>query len=202
MVLPQNKLFSCFSETIASPLTLLVMNTSEDQRGSLSATEEVQLLFVRHENSIRAFVRALQPSLADADDVLQETFLTVSRKASTFVLGTNFVAWACSIARLKVLENFRQKKRSNLLSETAISALAADAPTADSLTEREDALEKCLGKLAPKARDLLWRRYSRRQSSDEMAEAAGMTSIAVRVALSKARATLRDCIHSQTKLAQ
>jgi len=35
-----------------------------------------------------------------------------------------------------------------------------------------------------------------------MAEAAGMTSIAVRVALSKARATLRDCIHSQTKLAQ
>ena len=60
------------------------MSTPEDQRGSPSATEEVQLLFVRHENSIRAFVRALQPSLADADDVLQETFLTVSRKASTF----------------------------------------------------------------------------------------------------------------------
>ena len=40
------------------------MNTPEDQRGSPSATEEVQLLFVRHENSIRAFVRALQPSLA------------------------------------------------------------------------------------------------------------------------------------------
>ena len=103
-----------------SPLTLLVMSTPEDQRGSPSATEEVQLLFVRHENSIRTFVRALQPSLADADDVLQETFLTVSRKASTFELGTNFVAWACSIARLKVLENFRQKKRSNLLSEAAI----------------------------------------------------------------------------------
>ena len=178
------------------------MNTPEHQRGSPSATEEVQLLFVRHENSIRAFVRALQPSLADADDVLQETFLTVSRKASTFELGTNFVAWACSIARLKVLENLRQKQRSNLLSEAAISALAADAPAAETLTEREDALEKCLGKLAPKARDLLWRRYSRRQSSDEMAEAAGMTSIAVRVALSKARATLRDCIHLQTKLAQ
>ena len=28
------------------------MNTPEDQRGSPSATEEVQLLFVRHENSI------------------------------------------------------------------------------------------------------------------------------------------------------
>ena len=71
--------------------------------------------------------------------MLQETFLTVSRKASTFELGTNFVAWACSIARLKVLENFRQKKRSNLLSETAISALAADAPAAESLTDSEAA---------------------------------------------------------------
>ena len=60
------------------------MNKPEDESEALSDTEEVQLLFVRHENSIRAFVRALQPSLADADDVMQETFLTVSRKASSF----------------------------------------------------------------------------------------------------------------------
>ena len=70
--------------------------------------EQVQMLFVRNEGAIRAFVRALQPALADADDVLQETFLTVSRKAASFEPGTNFVAWACGIARLKVLENFRQ----------------------------------------------------------------------------------------------
>jgi len=70
----KNKMLSVCSETIPPPLTLLVMNNSEDQRGSPSATEEVQLLFVRHEHSIRAFVRALQPSLADADDVLRDFF--------------------------------------------------------------------------------------------------------------------------------
>ena len=147
-------------------------------------------------------MRALQPSLSDADDVMQETFLTVSRKASTFEPGTNFVAWACGIARLKVLENFRQRKRANVLSEAAIIALTEDAPSPQSLSEREDALEGCLEKLTPKVRDLLWRRYSRRQSSEEMAEAAGMTSIAVRVALSKARVALRDCINSQTQPAR
>jgi DNA-directed RNA polymerase specialized sigma24 family protein len=42
-----------------------------------SPAEQVQMLFVRHEGAIRAFVRALQRSLADADDVLQETFSTV-----------------------------------------------------------------------------------------------------------------------------
>ena len=178
------------------------MTSPKDEREARSATEEVQLLFVRHENSIRAFVRALQPSLSDADDVMQETFLTVSRKASTFEPGTNFVAWACAVARLKVLENLSQRKRATVLGEAAVSALAEDAPSPQFLSETQDALEACLAKLTPKIRDLLWRRYSRRQSSDEMAEAAGMTSTAVRVALSKARVALRDCINSQLSKAR
>jgi RNA polymerase sigma-70 factor (ECF subfamily) len=60
-------------------------------------------------------------------------------------------------------------------------------------------LEKCIAKLPSKLRDLLWRRYSRRQTSDEMAEALGMTSNAVRVALSRSRVGLRDCINLQLK---
>lgn len=177
------------------------MTDPETENDAPDATEQVQLLFVRHENSIRAFVRALQPSLSDADDVMQETFLTISRKASTFEPGTNFLAWACGVARLKVLENFRQRKRANVLSEAAIIALTEDAPSPESLQEREDALTGCLDTLTPKMRDLLWRRYSRRQSSTEMAEAAGMTSTAVRVALSKARVVLRDCINAQLRQA-
>lgn len=173
------------------------MTDPENATGPSDPTEEVQLLFVRHENSIRAFVRALQPSLADADDVMQETFLTVSRKASSFEPGTNFVAWACGVARLKVLENLRQRKRATVLSEQAIIALTEDAPSPQLISETESALESCLEKLAPKVRDLLWRRYSRRQSSTEMAEAAGMTSTAVRVALTKARKALRECISIQ-----
>ena len=161
--------------------------------------EQVQMLFVRHEGAIRAFVRALQTSLADADDVLQETFLTVSRKASSCEPGTKFVAWACGIARLKVLENFRQRKRANLLSEAALIALAEEAPAAEMTGLREDALSRCIERLAPKSRDLLWRRYSGRQDSDEMADGLGMTSTAVRVALSKARAFLRDCVSAELK---
>lgn len=171
--------------------------TSPAQGRSLE--EQVQLLFVRHEGVIRAFVRALQPSLADADDVMQETFLTASRKASTFEPGTNFVAWACGIARLKVLENLRQRKRATVLSEAAIIALAEDAPAPEVTALREAALASCLEKTTPKVRDLLWRRYLSRQSSDEMAGALSMTSTAVRLALFKARSFLRDCVTSELK---
>ena len=98
-----------------------------------------------------------------------------------------------------MLENFRQTKRANVLSEKAIIALSEDVPSTESFKEREQALEKCIAKLPAKLRDLLWRRYSRRQRSDEMAEALGMTSNAVRVALSKVRVVLRDCINLQLK---
>ena len=188
-----------FWKQIRTLIHYLMVNNQKKEKEGPTPTEEVQLLFVRNENAIRAFIRALQPSLSDADDVLQETFLTVSRKASSFEIGTNFTAWACGIARLKVLENFRQTKRANVLSEKAIIALTEDVPSPESFKEREQALEKCIAKLPSKLRDLLWRRYSRRQSSDEMAEALGMTSNAVRVALSRSRMSLRDCINLQLK---
>lgn len=175
------------------------MMTDDSSDMPPTPAEQVQMLFVRHEGAIRAFVRALQPSLADADDVLQETFLTVSRKASSFEPGTNFVAWACGIARLKVLESFRQRKRANVLSEAAIIALAEEAPAVETTGLREEALSRCIEKLAPKSRDLLWRRYSGRQDSDEMAAGLGMTSTAVRVALFKARVFLRDCVSAELK---
>lgn len=162
-------------------------------------TEQVQLLFVRHEGAIRAFVRALQPSLADADDVMQETFLTLSRKAGSFEPGTNFVAWACGIARLKVLEQFRRQKRATVLSEAALIALAEDAPAPEITRLRETALATCLERTTPKIRDLLWRRYSSRQSTDEAGAQLGMSSMAVRMAMFKARAFLRDCVTAELK---
>ena len=64
---------------------------------------------------------------------------------------------------------------------------------------REEALDRCLEKVAPRSRELLWRRYSRRQNSDEMAAGLGMTAAAVRVALTKARAFLRDCVSAELK---
>ena len=164
---------------------------------STTQVEEVQLLFIKNQSLIRAFVRSLQPTLSDSDDIVQETFLTITRKSASYEPGTNFVAWACTIARYKVLEHLRQRKRDNQLSEAAIVALAEDAPAPETFTNKAGALEQCVNKLSPKLRDLTWRRYSTRQSSDEMAESLGMTSNAVRIALTKARHFLRKCVKTE-----
>jgi RNA polymerase sigma-70 factor, ECF subfamily len=86
----------------------------------------VQGLFLVHINVIRGFIRALVRDRSMADDVLQETFLTITKKADAFEHGTNFPRWACAVARLKVLEAHRGAKGNLLyLSEDAIEALSA-----------------------------------------------------------------------------
>lgn len=169
---------------------------------SPSPAEQVQLLFVRHQPVVRAYICSLLPGLSEADDVLQETFLTVTRKAATFEPGSNFLAWACSIARLKVLEQHRKNRRVQDVSEAALVALMNAAPEPGQMEQRERALRRCLGKLAPKARDLIWRRYAARESSEEMADALQMTSLAVRLVLTKARAALRDCVQTELHRAE
>src|SRR5215216_2848989 len=83
-------------------------------------TMRVQQLFVKHQLGLRAFILSLEPNFTDAEDLLQEVFLVITRKANDFEEGTNFFAWACTIARFKLLELLRDRARSQDLSEEVI----------------------------------------------------------------------------------
>ena len=99
-------------------------NNAGGEHSGGDSTVRVQQLFVRHQGIVKAFILSLQPGFADAEDVLQETFLVVTRRAADFREGTNFVAWACSIARLKLFEARRNASAPGLSEET-LAALAA-----------------------------------------------------------------------------
>ena len=129
-----------------------------------------------------------------ADDVLQETFLTITRKATEFEPGTSFPKWACAIARYKVLEARREMGRGPLLlSEEAIDALSATeaALRPDPRLER---LEECIEGLPPSMRRAIDLRYHEDHPSTEVARRMGWKVEAVYVALSRARRLLRDCL--------
>lgn len=159
------------------------------------AVAAVQQLFVRHQSAVRAFALALTGDFAAADDVVQETFLTVTAKAADFEPETNFVAWACAIARLKVLENRRAAKR---FSPAVVESLAASIPVAeigpDLGQERLSLLLECLKQLPPRGRELIRLRYFLEQGPGEIAAALGRTAGGVNTALLKARDALRDCM--------
>lgn len=159
----------------------------------------VQQLFVRHQTVVLAYVLSLEPNLADAQDIVQEVFLTISRKADTFTAGTNFPAWACAVARYQTLGFQRQRARRVCTLDEDVIALLEDGRTVDGprFEEEVSVLKSCLLKLAPRARELIWARYHRQRMPEDIAEEIGWTANAVRVALSRARTLLRDCLTSR-----
>ena len=157
-----------------------------------SHTTQVQQLFVRHQAKVRAMAIALTGDYATADEVVQETFLTVTAKASDFVLGSNFLAWTSAIVRYKVLH---VRPRMPQLSSDVVDSLVAAAPL-DQLDQddRLPLLMQCVESLPEKARELVRLRYFAEHGPAEIAGLLDRSVVGVNAALVKTRELLRRCV--------
>lgn len=161
----------------------------------------VQGLFIQNLPALRGFVLALRGGFDLVDDVVQETFITVSAKASDFQPGTNFRAWVFTIAKFKVLQAAASKARTNAeqLSPEVLEALCTQETGEEWSNEPQlRLLGSCLKELAPKAYQMIELRYQHAKRPAEIARLMGWTVEAVHVALSRARDFLRDCVKRRT----
>lgn len=156
----------------------------------------VQQLFVKYQMQLRAFAIGLTGDFTAAEDVVQETFLTVTKKADDFRPGSSFLSWALTIARLKVYENRRASRR---FSREVLESLAASLPL--SVTDTEPAADdrmvpllECIEELAPKAREVLRLRYFSEHGPAEIAALLGRTVAGVNASLVKSRDALKQCV--------
>ena len=170
-----------------------------DAAAASEKTMRVQQLFVKHQLALRAFILSLEPNFTDAEDLLQEVFLVITRKANEFQEGTNFFAWGCTIARFKLMELLRRRAKSQALSEEVIEALCAVEPEHQFDDSRLVILQGCLEQLAPKARQMMYLRYYGEHSPAQIARLVSWTPNAVRVALSRARTVLQDCLERRIR---
>jgi RNA polymerase sigma-70 factor, ECF subfamily len=160
--------------------------------------QQVIQLFVRHQPRIKGFIVSLMPSFAETEDVLQETFLVVQRKATEFEPGSNFIAWVFQIARFQVMKAQTQyRQASDRFSEETLEALEASAPAEPFDESKLALLPACLEKLAPQARRIVDLFYENEHKPHEIARIMSWTPAAVSVALSRARGFLRRCIEEQ-----
>ncbi len=165
---------------------------------SMQHTAQVQGLFVKHSSQIRGLLISLLPGNVEVDDLLQETFLTITAKASNFEIGTNFVAWSMTIARFKVKEHFRKSQKAELLlGDDIMESLIDEAPEVVADDSQIRALKKCLQNLSPSVQKMLSQRYEDGMKPEKIAQDVGWGASSVYVALSRARSTLRACIQKQ-----
>lgn len=158
----------------------------------------VQLLTEAQRN-VHAFIFSLCHHSASAKDILQETNLTLWRKAEDFTEGTDFTAWACRTAYYHVLNYRRRQSREHLvLDEEVLDYLAERQEIrAESGDRRLEALQLCLTKLPDSQRDLLEQRYAPGASVQAMAVTIGKSEGALSQALFRIRAVLQQCIEKQ-----
>jgi len=138
-------------------------------------------------------------TLADrdlADEVLSETNLVLWRKADQYVEGTDFGAWACTIARYQVLAARQKLARDRLVFDDEVLARIADgaAQRTDDLDDRRRALRHCLRSLTRDQQDLLRARYTADGSVKALAEQLGRSVGSISQTLYRIRHTLLACI--------
>lgn len=170
------------------------MNSSDPAHETIH-TLKVQQQFMLHQRSLLAYVLSMVPNQQDAQDLLQDVFLIVSKKADTWAEGTNFFAWACAIVRYEVLHYVRAgKKRIMPLDDDVLEMLYLYDNSSSNLDTRIDRLTECLRRLSPRSRELIMMRYHASHLPEAIATELKRSVNSVRVALTRIKRTLRECI--------
>jgi RNA polymerase sigma-70 factor, ECF subfamily len=164
-------------------------------------TLRVQQLFMVHQQALLAYLLSIVPNLPDAQDILQDAFLVVSKKANTWTEGTSFLAWGCAIVRYEALHYARSSKKRMLpLDEDVIELLHCESLPLDNLDAQIERLKECLKRLSPRSRELIILRYHTAQLPEQIATRVNWSVNSVRVALTRARQALRECIEQRLAL--
>jgi RNA polymerase sigma-70 factor, ECF subfamily len=166
---------------------------------NLPANDEFVRLFAKDGRWVFSYILMLVSNKADAEEVFQETCVTLWQKFDEFVPGSSFRAWATQVAHYKVL-HYRDKQKGSpmLLDDTTLEAVGA---TAAQMTDRLDdlhwALEKCRDKLSNVDRELLDRRYEPGATTQSIADTLGRSPRAVYRSLDRIHVALYDCIRRE-----
>ena len=153
-------------------------------------------LFVRNENRVYRYILTLVPNAADADELFQQTGLTIWKRWEEFDPARDFSRWACGIAH-NLVRNFVRKheRRQVALSPELLDAIGAlRLEREELLEERREALGACLDKLPPDQRNLLEDFYLGDRNAGERAGRQGRTPNLLYKILRKIRRVLHDCI--------
>ncbi|MFK7909714.1 MAG: sigma-70 family RNA polymerase sigma factor [Akkermansiaceae bacterium] len=154
-------------------------------------------LITENQQKIYGYIYSLMGSNASSWDVLQESNIVLWQKESEFQMGTNFQAWAFSIARFQVLAFLRDRQREplDILTPELVEAFADDAVVeSEKHTTRLQALKHCRAQLQEKHSHLLQLYYENEMSIQSISERIGQSANAIKQSLLRIRRKLQNCI--------
>jgi RNA polymerase sigma-70 factor (ECF subfamily) len=147
----------------------------------------MQIMFEKHSRKVYAMALRLTGSAADAEDVVQETFLRAFRHLSTFRGDSRFSTWLCRIAINQSRNAYKQRARSAPEKDVPVEPGQKDALV-------RARLEKALGVLPAGYREVLVMHDVMGMGHKEIAEVLETAEGTSKSQLHKARARMRELL--------
>jgi len=145
---------------------------------------------------VRNYILGLLGRRGATDEVVQEVAFTCLRRLSTFDPSRDFTAWAIGVARLEVFTHRRRQVLLPLADFPELEVALSDPQEllADHNELRRKALLICQERLSEQHRRFIELRYGDNCSHDDIAQRLEMRVGTVKVALSRIRTLLRECV--------
>lgn len=162
---------------------------------------EHERLIQSHQAQLRGYIFVICPNQSAMEDILQETNRVLWQKRDEFQAGTNFLAWARTIAQYQTLGFLKKHKSKSWLcfDSDLVQTLASETIDRDEARQsRSDALGECVRELPKNYADLIDMRYQMQMSLKEVSAKTGRPEGGLKQAFMRIRKMLRECVERKT----
>ncbi len=176
------------------------------QRGDLEA---FNALIVQYQNAAFSLAYRIMGETSSANDAAQEAMITAYRRLDTF-RGGSFKAWLLRIVTNRCYDELRRRKRqrqttfSDLTPEDADEPpLADESDTPEEIAQSRELqreVQRCINRLNADQKLVLVLCDIEGLDYGEISEQVGATLGTVKSRLSRARASVRDCLSAVREL--
>jgi RNA polymerase sigma-70 factor (ECF subfamily) len=158
---------------------------TEPPPAAFDPVAHIDELYERYARALLSYLRHRLPSLADAEDVLAEVFLSAVRAAN---LGESVGAgWLMIVSHRRIADFYRERRAIPLTEEQLLVSETPENPEWMALrAEERQELLALVANLPADKRDVLTLRFAGGLRSAEIADLIGKTDVATRALLSRA----------------
>ncbi len=154
-------------------------------------------LYDRTSPKLFAIALRIVKNRAEAEDALQDAYVRIWRRASTWRPGeTSPLGWLCAIARNCAIDRIRSRERPAAELDTALAIADPDPGPENSavMAGELQRIELCLGELPAERAQAVRAAYLEGYSYQELAERFGVPVNTMRTWLHRSLRALRTCL--------
>lgn len=177
----------------------MALSTSDDDLiGRISAGDNsaLRVLFTRHQLKVFRFIMRIVRQEAVAEELTNEVFLEVWRRADRFKGNSSVSTWMLAIARYKAISVMRKRREEELdeYQTEQIMDLSDNPEETTQKTNKGELMRKCIEELSNEHKEVIDLVYYHGKSVNEIAEITVTSASTVKTRMFYARKRLSELL--------